>query len=190
MESLKRVGLFGGTFDPPHYGHLLMAEQAYQQLSLDEVWFIPSYMPPHKAEAKTTARDRVEMTKAAIHGHPAFHVNTMEVEREGKSYTLNTIQTLKEQYPNDQFYFIIGGDMVDYLPKWYRIEELLQLITFVGVDRPGSSQKTPYPVEKIEMPLVDISSTMIRRRVSKDQSIRYLTTPEVIAIINKYKLYS
>ncbi|MGP4041787.1 nicotinate-nucleotide adenylyltransferase [Gracilibacillus sp. D59] len=187
---MKRIGLFGGTFDPPHYGHLLMAEQAYQQLALDEVWFIPSYQPPHKAEAKTTAKDRVEMTKAAVHGHPAFNVNTIEVEREGKSYTLNTVQTLKEQYPSYQFYFIIGGDMVEFLPKWHQIEELIELITFVGVDRPGSSSNTPYPVEQVEMPLMDISSTMIRKRVSERQSIRYLTTPEVITIINKYELYS
>ncbi|QGH35036.1 nicotinate-nucleotide adenylyltransferase [Gracilibacillus salitolerans] len=187
---MKRIGLFGGTFDPPHYGHLLMAEQAYQQLALDEVWFIPSYQPPHKAEAKTTAKDRVEMTRAAVHDHPAFHVDTIEVEREGKSYTLNTIQTLREQYPAYQFYFIIGGDMVEYLPKWHRIEDLIASITFVGVDRPGSSMETPYPVEKVEMPLISISSTMIRGRISEGQSIRYLTTPEVIAIINKFELYS
>ncbi len=190
MGSLKRIGLFGGTFDPPHYGHLLMAEQVYQQLDLDEVWFIPSYQPPHKEMAKTTAKERVEMTKAAIHGHPAFQVQTLEVEREGKSYTLNTIQTLKEQFPTYQFYFIIGGDMIEYLPKWHQIEELMELVTFVGVDRPGATTNTSYPVEKVEMPLIDISSTMIRKCIREGQSIRYLTTPEVIAIINKYELYS
>ncbi|MDX8045903.1 nicotinate-nucleotide adenylyltransferase [Gracilibacillus sp. S3-1-1] len=188
---MKRVGLFGGTFDPPHYGHLLMAEQAHQQLNLDEVWFIPSYLPPHKSEAKTTAEDRVEMTKAAIEDNPAFKVNTIEVEREGKSYTLKTIQALKAQYPDYQFYFIIGGDMVEYLPKWHQIDQLIQLITFIGVDRPGSSTKhVVYPVEMIEMPSLDISSTMIRERISAGQSIKYLTPKEVITIINKNSLYS
>ncbi|WP_058307317.1 nicotinate-nucleotide adenylyltransferase [Gracilibacillus massiliensis] len=187
---MKRIGLFGGTFDPPHYGHLLMAEQAYQQLALDEIWFIPSYQPPHKDDAKTTAKDRVEMTKAAIDDNPAFKVDAIEVEREDKSYTLNTIKRLKESYPDHQFYFIIGGDMVEYLPKWHRIEELMAMLTFVGVNRPGYKMDTPFPVKEVEMPLIDISSTMIREKLGQRQSIRYLTPPNVIDIINKYKLYS
>ncbi|GAB2554668.1 nicotinate-nucleotide adenylyltransferase [Gracilibacillus alcaliphilus] len=187
---MKRIGLFGGTFDPPHYGHLLMAEQVYQQLELDEIWFIPSYQPPHKANAKTTAADRLELTKRAIAGHPAFFVNPIEVERASTSYTLTTVRLLKEQYPEDTFYFIIGGDMVEYLPKWNEIDILLELVTFVGVNRPGHSLETNYPVKEVHMPLIDISSTMIRQRVQQRQSIRYLTPPEVIAFINKNGLYS
>ncbi|WP_163537823.1 nicotinate-nucleotide adenylyltransferase [Gracilibacillus sp. YIM 98692] len=187
---MKRIGLFGGTFDPPHYGHLLMAEQAFQTLSLEEVWFIPSYQPPHKDDAKTKASYRIEMTRRAVSDNPHFYVDTMEVERKGKSYTLNTIKEIKEKHPNDEFYFIIGGDMVEFLPKWHRIEELMELITFVGVKRPGYSMQTPYPVKEVEMPLVEISSTDIRRRVSNKQSIRYLTPPEVIEIIERKRLYS
>ncbi|GAE94079.1 nicotinate-nucleotide adenylyltransferase [Gracilibacillus boraciitolerans JCM 21714] len=111
---MKRIGILGGTFDPPHYAHLLMAEQAYNQLELDEIWFLLSYQPTHKAEAKTTAKDRVEMTKAAIEGNPAFHISTVEVERKEKSYTLQTMKMIKEDFPNHQFYFIIGGgDMLN-----------------------------------------------------------------------------
>ncbi|WP_066194232.1 MULTISPECIES: nicotinate-nucleotide adenylyltransferase [Gracilibacillus] len=187
---MRRIGLFGGTFDPPHYGHLLMAEQAYQQLELDEVWFIPSFQPPHKAEAKTTALDRLEMTSEAIKGHPAFLVDPIEVEQETVSYTLNTVRALTEMFPDNAFYFIIGGDMVEYLPKWSDIDLLLQLVTFVGVNRPGHTLETPYPVKEVQMPLIDISSTMIRKRVKENRSIRYLTPPEVIAYINKRQLYS
>ncbi|ENH97590.1 nicotinic acid mononucleotide adenylyltransferase [Gracilibacillus halophilus YIM-C55.5] len=186
---MKRIGIFGGTFDPPHYGHLVMAEQVYQHLSLDEVWFIPSYQPPHKANAKTTGEDRIELTKAAIADHPDFYLNTIEVERRGKSYTMDTIRELKEIHPHDDFYFIIGGDMVEFLPNWHQIDQLIEQITFVGVKRPGFSVDTPYPVKEVEMPLIDISSTMIRDRIQKRQSIRYLTPPAVIKQIDNAKLY-
>ncbi|UOQ86084.1 nicotinate-nucleotide adenylyltransferase [Gracilibacillus salinarum] len=187
---MKRIGLFGGTFDPPHYGHLLMAEHAYQQMELDEVWFIPSFKPPHKEEANTTAKDRVEMTRIAIQDHPAFSVHTIEVDREEKSYTVHTIKLLQEQYPDVQFYFIIGGDMVEYLPNWYRINELMELVPFIGVKRPGYTLDSIYNVEEVEMPLIEISSTLIRDRLQSGESVRYLTSPEVIAMINKYQLYS
>lgn len=186
---MKRIGLFGGTFDPPHYGHLLMAEQVYQELALDEVWFIPSFQPPHKDDAKSTADDRVKMTEKAIQGHPAFRLNTIEVEQQTKSYTLFTIEMLKKQFPDYSFYFIIGGDMVEYLPKWHEIERLMEMITFVGVNRPGYKLDTSYPVEEVKMPVMDISSTMIRKRVGQGKSIRYLTSPAVIQLIQENKLY-
>jgi len=186
---MKRIGLFGGTFDPPHYGHLLMAEQAYQALKLDEIWFIPSFQPPHKEDAKTTAKDRVAMTSAAISDHPAFYLNTIEVERKNKSYTLLTIKELKEKYTNYSFYFIIGGGMVEYLPKWHKVDTLMEMITFVGVNRTSFTLDTTYPVEEVDMPLIDISSTIIRKCVGQNKSIRYLTTPEVIQVIKEKKLY-
>ncbi|SER72865.1 nicotinate-nucleotide adenylyltransferase [Gracilibacillus ureilyticus] len=186
---MRKIGLFGGTFDPPHYGHLIMAEQVYQSLQLDEVWFIPNNQPPHKAEAKSGGSIRLQMTEAAIQDHPAFRVNGMELHREGKSYTIDTIRQLQSEYPDFQFYFIIGGDMVEYLPKWHQIDELMKMVPFVGVNRPGHSMDTAYNVTEVEMPLIDISSTMIRKRAAEGQSIRYFTTPEVRAIIEKSKLY-
>ncbi|KAB8127284.1 nicotinate-nucleotide adenylyltransferase [Gracilibacillus oryzae] len=186
---MQKIGLFGGTFDPPHLGHLIMAEAAYQTLQLDEVWFIPTYQPPHKDEAKSDGKIRLEMTKAAIKDHPAFRVNDMELTRRGKSYTIDTIHDLQKQYPAVQFYFIIGGDMVEYLPHWHKIDQLNKMVQFAGVNRPGYSIKTEYNVEEVAMPLIDISSTMIRERAAKGQSIRYFTTDAVREIIEKSKLY-
>src|SRR5690606_4291581 len=107
---MKKIGLLGGTFDPPHIGHLTMAEEAYEKLNLDEVWFIPSAEPPHKEQAKVSAVDRLLMLKVALEPVNYFKINTIELERQGKSYTYDTIQALKEQYPTYQFYFIIGAD--------------------------------------------------------------------------------
>ncbi|MFC4404052.1 nicotinate-nucleotide adenylyltransferase [Gracilibacillus xinjiangensis] len=186
---MRKIGLFGGTFDPPHYGHLIMAEQVYESLQLDEVWFIPTNHPPHKEDAKSNGILRKEMIEAAIQGHPAFRVNGIELNRTGKSYTIDTIRDLQREYPDTAFYFIIGGDMVEYLPKWHQIDELNEIVQFVGVNRPGHSMETAYNIEEVEMPLINISSTMIRDRVANDRSIRYLTTPEVKVIIEKSKLY-
>ena len=185
----KKIGLLGGTFDPPHYGHLLMAERAYEEMKLDEIWFIPSYIPPHKAEAKTNGADRGKMLQLAIEDRPHFHVKTIELERKGKSYTIDTVHLLREQNPDKEFSFIIGGDMVEYLPNWHRIEELSQLITFIGIKRHGYSLETPYDIQEVVMPIFEISSTEIRKRVAEGQSIHYLTSKKIIEFIEEKGLY-
>src|SRR5699024_3722169 len=122
---MRRIGILGGTFDPPHIGHLIIAEEVRAAQNLDEVWFIPSYEPPHKHRAFVDSADRVEMVKRAIAGNPYFSINTIEVNRLGKSYTFDTMKLLKEENPDASFYFIIGADMVEYLPHWKYIDKLI-----------------------------------------------------------------
>ncbi|WP_173916077.1 nicotinate-nucleotide adenylyltransferase [Halobacillus sp. Marseille-Q1614] len=187
---MKRIGILGGTFDPPHIGHLLMAEYVYEQVELDEIWFIPSHLPPHKQEAAVSAEDRLQMVKEAIKGNPHFKVNSIEMDRTGKSYTLDTMKELKRLYPEYSFSFIIGGDMIQYLNKWHRIDELTQLVQFIGVSRegfePGDSE---HNVKMAELPRIDISSSMIRSRAANGQSIRYTVTENVYTYIKENALY-
>lgn len=186
---MKRVGILGGTFDPPHIGHLLIAEEVRLALSFDEVWFIPTNVPPHKNKEITDVKDRIEMLKRAIQNHPNFKINTIEIKRSGKSYTFDTIQQLKKNYQNNNFYFIIGGDMVENLPKWHKIDELIDLVTFVGVNRPGFTLCSPYPITAVEVPSIDISSTLIRRRLKNHNTARYLLPNSVYDYIKEYGIY-
>lgn len=186
---MKKIGLLGGTFDPPHFGHLLIGEEVYHALQLDEVWFIPSNDPPHKDATTTNTKDRVQMTELAIQSNPHFKVNKIEMERSGTSYTFDTVQELVQRFNDSQFYFIMGGDMVEYLPKWYKIEELLQLVTFVGVQRSGYSLGSPYSIKTVEIPMFDVSSTLIRERLNNNGSTRYLLPNEVMDYIKENGLY-
>ncbi|WP_182200518.1 nicotinate-nucleotide adenylyltransferase [Paraliobacillus salinarum] len=186
---MKKVGLLGGTFDPPHIGHLVIAEEVYHELGLDEVWFIPSNEPPHKNKATTTVKHRLSMVEAAIASNDHFLLNPIEIERPGKSYTFDTIQLLIQKHPDISFYFIIGADMVEYLPKWNRIDELVNLITFVGVKRPEYELKTDYPIQVIDIPGLDISSTMIRERLAERKPVTYFIPPSVRQVIKENQLY-
>ena len=152
----------GGTFDPVHIVHLMVAELAREALHLDEIWFMPTYLPPHKKNKDITEQHhRVNMLEKAVQGNSSFRLSTVELERgeQGKpSFTYETLLFLKQAYPTCEFYFIIGGDMVEYLPKWYKIDELIHLLHFVALARPGYSLKTSYPVIEVEMPQLDVSS--------------------------------
>ncbi|MNM89998.1 Nicotinate-nucleotide adenylyltransferase [compost metagenome] len=183
---MKKVGIMGGAFDPIHLGHLLAAEAAREQYQLEEVWFMPSHIPPHKHQAGVSGQQRLEMVAAATDQHPAFKAIDIELQRGGVSYTINTVKELRKQYPEVDFYFIIGADMVNYLPKWEGIEELTTLLKFIGLQRPGSFMEIDLlpsfiqeAVNLAEMPLVDISSSLIRRRISGGLSVRYMV-PEVV----------
>src|SRR5690554_2381696 len=132
------IGIMGGTFDPLHLGHLLVAEQAREQMSLDEVWFMPSNQPPHKdQQPKANPIHRLEMVRLAIADHPQFKLCDLEFERGGTSYSVDTAYELKERYPEHHFHWIIGADMVQYLTKWFKIKEMIGLVSFIGLDRPG-----------------------------------------------------
>jgi nicotinate-nucleotide adenylyltransferase len=193
-----KIGIMGGTFDPIHMGHLIAAEQALGQAGLDEVRFMPTYVPPHKAHSPVASSgQRWDMVCLAIEDHPRFTAERLELDREGTSYTIDTIQELKSLRPDADFYFIIGGDMVQYLPRWSRIEELSKMIHFVGLERPG------YPlllnelpgfldgrVIPVSMPLIDISSTEIRRRLTNGVSARYLIPAQVLSYIEENGLYA
>lgn len=186
----KRIGLFGGTFDPPHIGHMLIAQEALSELKLDEVWFIPVSTPPHKErEGLTSGKDRFQMIKAATQNEKQFKVNDIELKREGKSYTIDTIHQLKETYPNHRFYFLIGGDMVEMLDHWYRIDELKELVTFAAFNRPGATFIENDDVEIIPFIDVNISSSIVRKRISEKKPIRYFVSAEVEQVIKEHGLY-
>jgi nicotinate-nucleotide adenylyltransferase len=186
---MERIGILGGTFDPPHIGHLIIAEEVRLTLHLAEIWFIPSYTPPHKEEAKTSPDHRLEMVRLAIKDNPYFKVNTVELERSGKSYTIDTIKELQKRYLDKEFYFIIGADMVEYLPKWYRIEELFKLVTFVGVKRPKYQLKSSFPIKEVDIPLIEISSTLLRKRCAKGESVNYWLPQPVYHYLKEHHLY-
>ncbi|PYI51897.1 nicotinate-nucleotide adenylyltransferase [Paenibacillus flagellatus] len=192
-----KVGIMGGTFDPIHQGHLLAAERAREEAGLDEVWFMPSNTPPHKPNApKATAEQRLAMVKAAIAGNPFFRAEEFEIVRGGTSYTVDTMRELKEREPEVAFHYIIGADMVQYLPNWARIEELVKMVTFVGLARPGYPSDVGLlppsirdSVLSASMPQVDVSSTMIRHLRAAGRSIRYLVPDPVLSYIEENRLY-
>lgn len=186
----KRVGIMGGTFNPPHLGHMIIAQQVLSQLNLDEILFIPDNVPPHVSQKKTIdAQTRLEMTKLSTQSNPKFHVDNIELLRGGKSYTYDTIKELKEKNPENEYYFIIGGDMVDYLHTWYQIDKLIKLVHFVGVERLGYRKESIYPILWVDIPVIDISSTKIRRKVKNGESIKYLVDEKVEKFIEKEGLY-
>lgn len=194
---MVKVGLFGGTFDPIHIGHLLLAEHACEALAFDTVWFMPAADPPHKSrQPLATGVQRLEMIRLAIEGNALFHVTDIEMERGGVSYTIDTIEELQRRFPDHAFSFLMGADMVNYLPKWHRIDELAERINFVGVGRPGTILQLDHlpahirdQVTMLEVPLFELSSTTIRERVSEDKSIRYRVPDRVHEFIQRNDLY-
>lgn len=187
---MKKVGIFGGTFNPPHIGHLIMANEVYAALELDEIRFMPNAQAPHKeVSSSATNAQRLEMVELAIQGIPHFTVERFEMERGGVSYTYETMKAMREREPGIEFYFIIGGDMIDSLNSWYRIDDLLELVHFIGVKRPGSSAQTDYPIRMVEVPEINLSSTFIRNRLQHNGSLHFLLQPDVEAFIRKEGLY-
>lgn len=187
---MKRIGILGGTFNPPHIGHLIIANEIKYALDLDEVRLIPTASPPHKAADKeVTAHQRLRMVELAVEGAEGLAASSIEVEKGGVSYSYDTISALKEREPEADFYFIIGTDMVDLLPTWHKIDELVQLVTFIGVNRPGSLGETPYPVKFISIPEIDLSSTFLRARLAEGGTVKFLTPPEVESFIRQEGLY-
>lgn len=186
----KKVGILGGTFDPPHIGHLIIADQVLTLCNLDEVRFMPNHIPPHKEKkSNSTVKDRLNMLELATKDHSRYKIETIELKREGKSYTYTTMSLLRQLEPENTFSFIIGGDMIDYLPKWYKIEELMKLVQFIGVARPNYKGKTNYSVQMIDIPTIDISSSMIREKIARGHSVKYLLTDSVIKYIEENRLY-
>ncbi|MFB9989246.1 nicotinate-nucleotide adenylyltransferase [Bacillus benzoevorans] len=186
---MKKVGILGGTFNPPHLGHLIIADEVRSGLDLDEIWFMPNQEPPHKQSPEmVTSTHRLEMVRRAVEDNPFFHVQTIELERPGRSYTYDTMKLLTRKYEHE-FYFIIGADMVEYLPKWHKIEELLKLVKFVGVNRPHYRQEAPYPILTVNIPNLEVSSLMIRNKLKERESIRYYVPHSVVEYIEENGLY-
>ncbi|APX72541.1 nicotinate-nucleotide adenylyltransferase [Companilactobacillus allii] len=182
-QKKRHVGILGGTFNPVHLGHLVIAEQVYEQLCLNKVLFLPDKIPPHKNVKKEnpsiSSDERIEMIKMAIRDNIHFDLDLTDINRGGVSYTYDTIKLLKQYNPDTEYYFIIGGDMVENLPSWSHIDELVNMVHFVGVCRKGFEKKSKYPILWVNTPELEISSSMIRDRVKKGQSIKYLVPTEV-----------
>lgn len=189
-QRRQQVGILGGNFNPVHIAHLIMADQVQQQLGLDKVYLMPTYQPPHIDEKKTIdSTHRLAMLKLAIEGNPHLAIETIELDRKGKSYTVDTMRYLTKKNPNTDYYFIIGGDMVNYLPKWKEIDELMTLVRFVGVNRPYYDTDTAYPIIWVDLPQMAISSTVIRQKIYMGCSVRYLLPENVLHYIQEKELY-
>lgn len=197
------IGIFGGTFDPPHLGHLILAERCREEANLDEVWFLVSYAPPHKqGQAITRFEQRCEMVTLATTGQPAFRVEPVEKELPPPSYTARTLAELQHRHPQHTFALIVGGDSVHDLPTWYEPATVLKLAGLVAVPRPGAvlptagelAAKVGVPAERVrltvvECPQVDIASRDIRKRVHDRQSVRFLVPRAVEEYVRERKLY-
>ncbi|RAV01680.1 nicotinate-nucleotide adenylyltransferase [Paenibacillus sp. YN15] len=193
-----RIGIMGGTFDPIHVGHLLAAELAREAEQLDEVWFMPAFVPPHKQNGAVAGpEDRLAMARLAVEGNPHFKVTDIEIAKQDTSYTIDTVELLTGRYPADSFCFIIGADMVMYLPHWRRIEDIVRRIRFVGLARPGYTLALEELPEVIRsrvtlaaMPLVELSSTEIRRRLGSGETVRYMVPEPVRLYMEGKGLYA
>ncbi|GMG69017.1 nicotinate-nucleotide adenylyltransferase [Tetragenococcus halophilus] len=186
----KQVGILGGNFNPVHIAHLITADQVGRSLGLEKVYLMPSNEPPHVDPKETIdVSDRLKMLELAIADNPLLDIEKSEINRQGKSYTYETMKILTEKYPDTDFYFIIGGDMVAYLPKWYKVDELMQLVQFVGVKRPNYPTETSYPMIWIDVPDMNISSTDLRKKIAQGCSVNYLLPENVLHYIQEKGLY-
>lgn len=190
FQKRKQVGILGGNFNPVHLAHLVIADQVQQQLGLDKIYLMPSYLPPHVDEKQTIASEhRLTMLQLAIADNPNLEIEPIELIRKGKSYTYETMRALTQNNPDTDYYFIIGGDMVEYLPKWHRVDELMTLVNFVGIRRPHYALETSYPIIWVDVPQMAISSTLIREKIKNGCSVRYLLPNSVVDYIEEKGLY-
>lgn len=198
----KRIGIFGGSFNPIHIGHLVIAEAAWQEFGLERVIFIPTGDTPNKSMHDVDKSFRLRMTELAVEGNRHFSVSPIEVNRSGISYTVDTIRKMREEMgPDCVFYFIAGTDAVIDLPTWKYNRSLLELCHFICASRPGSQKSTENTVkyfgrlgkEKIHSlitPELDISSTVLREMIRSRKSVRYLMPDTVIQFIREHNIYS
>ncbi len=186
-----KIGILGGTFNPIHIGHLILADEVREKLSLDKVIFVPTYIPPHKQNSEVAAADeRLRMVKAAIKGNKFFKTSDIEIKRKGPSYTVDTMEALNKKFPGEELYFITGSDLLKYLDEWKDFQELLRLVKFVVATRPGYPlEKIPSYVQRISIRAVDVSAFEIRQCIKESKSFRYLVPEAVFEYINKKKLY-
>jgi nicotinate-nucleotide adenylyltransferase len=194
---VTKIGLMGGTFDPIHHGHLLAAEEARHAFDLDRVLFIPAGSPWQKDDKTVTpGEQRFEMTKLATADNPAFDVSRVELDREGPTYTIDTLRTMREHQPDGELFFITGADAISQILTWKDPSEVLELATFVAVTRPGHnlddlrSANADDRIVVLEIPALAISSTDIRSRVSEGRPIRYLVPDAVARYIADHGLYA
>ncbi len=187
-----RLGIFGGSFDPPHLGHLVAASDACTALALDRVLWIPSARHPLKGESvRTSAALRLEMVRAAIAGDPRFAADDLELRRDGPSYTVDTLCALAERHPGAVLFLLSGADLLAELPRWRDPDQLQRLATLAVLTREGDALPPRAGLRAVSVPVtrVDVSATEVRRRRSEERSIRYLVPEAVRAIVERERLY-
>lgn len=199
----KKIGIMGGTFDPIHLGHLILGEKAYEQLGLDAVWFMPSGNPPHKKDRAGRASDeqRVEMVRRAISDNPHFCLSLIEMNEEGYTYTYRTLETLKSQNPDTDYYFIIGADSLYNFHTWMEPERICQACTIVVATRNHTpvatlaqeisrvSQMYGGELLRLDTMNIDVSSQLLRSWVKEKKSLRYYVPAPVVSYIEENRIY-
>jgi nicotinate-nucleotide adenylyltransferase len=194
---MPRLGVFGGTFDPPHLGHLAVAECAREQLRLDRVLFVPAGMPPHKARRDLSSIPaRLAMTRLAVRGNPAFEVSTVETRRSGPSYMVDTLRALRAARPGVRLYLLVGADSLLDFPRWRAAEEILALATLAVARRPGvraprwsATVRARRRVVWLENAGLEVASSDVRARARAARSIRYLVPDPVARFVARHGLY-
>lgn len=197
---MQRVGILGGTFDPPHIGHLILGEYTAEALELDCLLFVPAADPPHKqSQRKTAVHHRLAMVKLALADNPRFQLSRVDVDRDGPHYSVDMVRIIQRQHPGAEMYFVMGGDSLRDLPKWYQPEVLIGLCRLAVMRRPGDhvtpemhAALLPTLAERVVMidaPVLEISSTQITQRIHDDQSVRYVVPDVVRAYIHDNELY-
>ena len=191
-----RLGVFGGTFDPIHLGHLILAEGCRESCGLDRVWFVVAGAPPHKPGDRTAVADRLEMARIAVAGHAAFEVSEIEARRPGPHYSVETLETIAAERPGDGLFFLIGADSLVDLPFWRQPGRIAELATLVVVNRPGvAPPPTPdlgpgaRPLMHVTIPPIGIASHDLRARMAEGRSVRYQVPRGVEAYIAARGLY-
>ncbi|MBP8997468.1 MAG: nicotinate-nucleotide adenylyltransferase [Anaerolineaceae bacterium] len=201
MQPLRRIGIFGGTFDPPHVGHLILAEECRTQLQLDLLLWVVTDNPPHKRYTHISPiEDRVVLVEKAIHGNPCFELSRVDIDRPGPHYAIDTVKLLKKEYPGAEMYYLMGGDSLHDLPTWNKPQEFIQVCDGIGVMRrhadqvdltsleallPGVTDK----VRIVEAPILEISSKQIRQRIAEGMGYRYYLRDAVYQAILEMGLY-
>ncbi|MFH1127828.1 MAG: nicotinate-nucleotide adenylyltransferase [Candidatus Omnitrophota bacterium] len=186
-----KIGILGGTFNPIHIGHLILADEVREKLSLDKIIFVPAYLPPHKDNSDIAAPvERFKMIKLAIKGNKNFAVSNIEIKRDGRSYTIDTVKEFNRLYPKDELYFITGSDLLKYLEDWKDLPEIIKLVRFVVATRPGFPlEKIPTYIQTVAIRAVDVSAFEIRSCIKEGKSFRYLVPEAVFSYINTKRLY-
>ncbi len=195
LQDLASVGIFGGTFDPIHTGHLILAERAREELELEAILFMPAHIPPHKSSGRKIASGpaRLDMIRLGIADNTAFHSADIELVREGVSYTVDSLRAISRHVPGTRLTLLMGSDNARDFTSWREPEEILRLADIAVWERPGSYYwpeiYPDYIARKVASPLIEISSTEIRNRIAAGRSIRYLTPEPVISYIRTHGLY-
>jgi nicotinate-nucleotide adenylyltransferase len=194
MARALRIGIFGGSFDPPHIGHLMIAEFARRGLSLDKVFLVPAYRPPHKrGNHPATAQDRLTMARLSVRGNPSMKVSDLELKRKGVSYTYHTVKAFRKRFPAASLFLILGGDSLLQFHLWKEPEKILSNVTLAVYRRPRSARTIKGIRKKkvvwIKGPLVDLSSSDLRSMIAEGEGIRYLVREDVLRFIKRKHLY-